>query len=520
MFFIVAALIAAFPAEAPTSVRAQNPCDNLVVPRLTRAGAARVTTTYGLSLKNRAAPGSAGATEVALMTYGTTASVIDGPVCNYGYVWWKIELSDGTLGWAAEGGAAGTDYYMEPYAIGLHAYQANADKTSLTHYLVGADGSSQMVNVFSILPATGTPQTVWQPVETTYLGQAIDSVRQNCPDKLTDTTIGNAGTLEAAVLLPLPTLEYEYYPSPEGNRLLLVRHQHLLMPRCDNVLPERVGISTVSVLDANGVETVLFPFPQHGSVPQSADVYRGGDPTEWNVYLDEVLWSPHGQYIAFVASYRYPCNRKDCFRSHLYVSNLETGQLYILGEARHVGWASGGERINFFRQTTGADGKTLAYLYTAKPDGTDRQEVWLPGGAVYISDTRAPLGFPWNDGGTQIMVGNAGVKEVMLFTLVNRSFSPPVRVPDNMPLENRLSVHIMQGDQTFFWSTIRGEFAVQNTRTGNWTDLNSTLATTGVAPIRVRPFPLVDKALVEMSNGTAYILDITADLLIPVTFGP
>ncbi len=135
------------------------------------------------------------------------------------------------------------------------------------------------------------------------------------------------------------------------------------MPRCDNVVPERAGISTVSILDASGVETVLFPFPQHGSVPESTDSYTDGEPTEWNVYLDEVVWSPQGKYIAFVASYRYACNRQDCYRFHIYVSNLDTGQLYILGEGRHVGWSSGGERINFFRLVTGTDGNSAAHLY-------------------------------------------------------------------------------------------------------------------------------------------------------------
>ena len=84
--------------------RAQNPCDGVVTPRLSVGNAASVITTYGLSLKNMAAPGAAGATEVELLTYGTVATVLEGPSCGYGYVWWKLSLSNGTVGWAAGSG--------------------------------------------------------------------------------------------------------------------------------------------------------------------------------------------------------------------------------------------------------------------------------------------------------------------------------------------------------------------------------------------------------------------------------
>ncbi len=56
------------------------------------------------------------------------------------------------------------------------------------------------------------------------------------------------------------------------------------------------------------------------------------------------------------------------------------------------------------------------------------------------------------------MVGNAGVAEVMLFDLADRSFTTPVLLPDLMPQPNRLSVHLIHGEKTYFWTTIRGEF--------------------------------------------------------------
>lgn len=282
-------LFALVAAARPAPIRAQNPCDGLVTPRLGTGGAARVIATYGLSLKDRAATGAAGSTEVAQMPYGTVAGVSEGPACNFGFVWWKLQLPNGTEGWAAEGGS-GADYYLEPFSVGLDMYKPGADASHLMHYFVNPDGFGQVMGQFTIQPQNGTPQTTWQQVEIDWLGQALVSLNQQCLDRLATSDLGSATTLDAALQLPLPALEYEYYPSPDGNRLVLVRHQELRVPRCDNVVPERAGISTVSILDASGVETVLFPFPQHGSIPESTDSYTDGEPSEWDVYLDEVVW--------------------------------------------------------------------------------------------------------------------------------------------------------------------------------------------------------------------------------------
>lgn len=502
------------PTATPAS--AQSACDGLVAPRLTIGGSARVTSPYGLSLKNQPMTGAAGATEVKLMGYGSVATVLDGYRCNLGYIWWELSLPDGSTGWAAEGDASG--YFMEPTTVGLHLYQPNADGTQIAHYFVTPDGTAQRQGGFSIAPVTATPREAWQQVEIDRLGQALDSVHSRCPARLAGTPFENLD-LDGALSLALPPLEYDFYPSPDGTRLLLVRHLHLRLPRCDTVVPERVGISRVSVLDASGTETPLFPFPQHGSVPASEDRYAPGVPDSWNVYLDEVVWSPQGKYIAFVAAYRDQCSGQPCYRFQLYVSNLDTGQLYILGEGRHVGWTNGGEGINAFRLVTGDDGRQVAHLFTMRPDGTDRQEIWLPGGAVYVSDSQQGLGLPWNDSGTRVMVANAGMGEVMLFNLSDRAFTPAVTVPDLMPQPNRLSVNLIRGETAFLWTTIRGEFVTQNVRTGDWVPLHSDLATTGVAPVRVRPFATGNKALVEMADGSAYVLDINADQLIPVALG-
>ncbi|MBN1566077.1 MAG: hypothetical protein JXA10_19715, partial [Anaerolineae bacterium] len=424
-------------------------------------------------------------------------------------------LANGTSGWAAEGSA--TDYYLEPVVVGRHLYQKRDNGAAIDHYFVTPDGLAQLQNTFTIPPLNGTPQSVWQQVEIDYLASAIETIPTNCPEKLAGTAFENV-TLEQALQINLAPYDYDFYPSPDGEKLALVRHQHLRIPRCDNVVPERTGVSTVVVIDASGATTELFPFPQHGTVPEAGDVYRGGEPSPFSVYFEDVSWSPNGSYIAFSTAYRYACNRQDCYRLYLYVANLDTGQLYVLGEARRIGWTNGGDGINFFRLLSDDAGNQAPHLYTARPDGSARQEIWLPGGATYVSDVKELLNLPWTDGGTRVMVLNAGGGEVMLFNLEDRAFTPVVALPDLMLPENRLAVYALKGDKVYLWATIRGEFVRQNARTGDWFELESELATTGIAPVAVRPFDDDVHMLIEMKDGSAYVLNIDTDELVPVVF--
>jgi len=118
-----------------------------------------------------------------------------------------------------------------------------------------------------------------------------------------------------------------------------------------------------------------------------------------------------------------------------------------------------------------------------------------------------------------VMVGNAGLGEVMLLNVADRAFTPPIAVPDLMPQPNRLAVHLVRGETALLWTTIRGEFVVQDVRTGHWQRLQSELASTGIAPRRVQVFGMGDAALIEMADGSAYLLDLGADRLTAVVMG-
>lgn len=504
---------ALLPVSAPA--RAQDACAGLVEPRLEIGGLGRVTSPYGVSLKDRPATGAAGSVEVTLMPPGTAFTVIDGPRCANNYRWWQVRLANGTTGWAAEGDAA--NYFLEPNIVGLDLFVPRADRTEIMHTFVLPDGRAQAREPFPVAPVNATPAEVWQQVEIDRLVPAVEQARQNCPQRLIGTPFADLASAENALQLPLPPLDYDVYPAPDGSRLLLVRHLHLLVPRCDHALPERIGISRVVVLDADGTETELFPFAQHSDIPASEDQYPADTIDAWPIYLDEVVWAPDGRHIAFVAAYRDTCGEAACYRFHMYVAALETGQLYILGEGRHVAWTDGGARLMFFRVLSDAEGRRVPLLFSARPDGTDRQEIWLPGGALYTSTTQTPLGLPWNASGTRLIVGNAGgTSEVMVFNTGDKGFTPPVGVPEMaMPL-NRLSVHLVQGETSYLWTTIRGDFIVQNIRRGDSVRLNSALGSVGVPLVRVEPFATGEAALAVMADGSAYVLDIGADTLTPV----
>jgi hypothetical protein len=508
-------LVPRVPGALPDSpAHAQDPCEGIVAAQLEAGGAGRVQASYGVKLKDQPATSAAGGRDLQLLPFGVVVQVTGGYECNYGYRWWPVTVADGTTGWVAEGDSA--NYFVAPHTIALHTFRIRDEGRQVMRYVVTPDGYAERDITFDVTPVETTIGEAWQPVEIEHLTSALDTLRAECPDRLTSTVWESLDTPDAVEGVTLPPLDYDVYPAPDGDRLLLVRHLTLDVPRCSTVIPETVGISRVSILSTDGTETALFPYPQHGSVPESQDRYTLSAPDRPNVYLDEVAWSPDGQHIAFVAAYLDTCEGEGCYRFHIFVWNTATGQLYVLGEGRHMGWANGGARLNFFRLIADADGNRLPRLYTTRPDGSDRQEIWLPGGAVYVSSEQTPLGFPWNTSGTRVLVGNAGVEEVMLFNLADRDFTPPVTLPDTMPHVNRLDVHLVRRESTLLWTTIRGEFVTQDVTSGEWTPLESEVASLGVAPIAARPFYDGAHALIDMGNGTAYVLDFQADELAQV----
>lgn len=87
-------------------------CSDAPPPRLEAEASGQVTPgVRGLRL--RALP-AVGAGTLLNINDGTAFTVISGPSCNGGYNWWRVELSNGTRGWLAEG--TWSQYYVMPTA--------------------------------------------------------------------------------------------------------------------------------------------------------------------------------------------------------------------------------------------------------------------------------------------------------------------------------------------------------------------------------------------------------------------
>lgn len=70
-----------------------------------------VRVTAGLSNRLRSGPSTSN-TVLSMMTAGTQMEIIGGPSCADGYVWWNVRVSDGRVGWTAEGPIG--ELWLEP----------------------------------------------------------------------------------------------------------------------------------------------------------------------------------------------------------------------------------------------------------------------------------------------------------------------------------------------------------------------------------------------------------------------
>jgi serine/threonine protein kinase len=103
------------PPLQPTTTATSTPlpdCNDSPPTRLQINDKVRVTVASGEPLRIRIHPGIAFQI-IDTIPEGTTMTIIDGPECEDGYMWWKIDNSEGLIGWAAEGD--NEKYYIEPW---------------------------------------------------------------------------------------------------------------------------------------------------------------------------------------------------------------------------------------------------------------------------------------------------------------------------------------------------------------------------------------------------------------------
>jgi hypothetical protein len=97
------------PTLAPTPT-VDTTCWAAPMPRLQPGDAAQVANTVS-AVRLRILP-AVGAGEAGLLRPGAAFTVLDGPLCNTGYHWYRVEVSGSTSGWIAEG--EGQTYWLQP----------------------------------------------------------------------------------------------------------------------------------------------------------------------------------------------------------------------------------------------------------------------------------------------------------------------------------------------------------------------------------------------------------------------
>lgn len=84
------------------SVRMQA-CDGALVTRLQNSEDACVVPLSGSALRFRSEPGFGEESVIGFLESGQRLDILEGPVCEDGYFWWRLSTSEGETGWAAEG---------------------------------------------------------------------------------------------------------------------------------------------------------------------------------------------------------------------------------------------------------------------------------------------------------------------------------------------------------------------------------------------------------------------------------
>ncbi|PJF23201.1 MAG: hypothetical protein CUN56_02120 [Phototrophicales bacterium] len=104
------------PSRTPTGTPTPTPplhCPGALVSRLAVDSGGRVTLYPNQPNNLRDAPTTSGQ-KIGEIPPGGEFRVIDGPVCNDGYAWYRVDYQ-GTIGWTAESGDG--DYWLEPWEI-------------------------------------------------------------------------------------------------------------------------------------------------------------------------------------------------------------------------------------------------------------------------------------------------------------------------------------------------------------------------------------------------------------------
>lgn len=507
-------------------------CTGLVQPRLVTGTTARATFNDGIGLVFRDAPGTQEGISNVIdnLPEGVIFTVIGAaPSCADGYVWWESRLPDGREGFLAEGSAANGGYFVEPWEVGLDVFEPDpANPKQMNRYFVDTRGTRQVRSPMIVAPTLGTNiGALWQEPEIVLANDAMNLIKANCPDLLADPQRTALQSLTDIRALEMPSPSVAYYPAPDGSRILAFHEFLYALPPCGGA-DVTYGTTYVSLSDVNSSQ-IVFPFSQHGDPPPSTQCGPQVDSPRPNqmTYVDEIAWSQDSRYVALGVRYLRDSSQFPCAYYHVFVVNTSTLSVTYIGEGRRLGWGQGGRRLRFVsveRSDPNADG--VEHLYSVLPDGSDRLEIFIPGGATWLpgalDTTLATL--PWTAAGDKLLVCNGRVYhcgETTVFRIIDSGFeATPIIAPDATQLGTTLaSVHFVLGDTQLLWASTDGGLFIQPIKgenAGRWTRLAASLN----SPIvRVEPVDSGVGAVLWLADGQVVYLDILADRLTSVSGG-
>jgi hypothetical protein len=471
-----------------SSANAQDSCDGLVTPRLEASSTARIIANDGIGVVFRDGAGTS-TNVIDNLPEGEILTVTGNRTCADGFVWWPVRRLDGTAGFVAEGGAVANGYFLEPFEIGLHLFFENG---GLEYYFVDAQGRVDQRTTYPLEVATAPLADVWQPPEVATANEQLIACTDFLPPELAGVT--------AVESLPLPTRQSDYYPSPDGEYVLAFHNFLLSIPDCTGQ-DERFGTTYVTLVDEFG-ETSLFPFSQHSNPPTSPFCQPPFvDEPAYRTYIENVVWSPAGNYAALEVRYLRDSDQFPCAYYHIFLIDVEDATIQYVDVGQRVGWTEGGRRLYYIRnERTDPNTAGIQRMLSVRPGGGDVEEITLPEGTV-------ALGHPLAQENTRILLCmSVDCTQVATFSLENQTLSTAVDVPYPAGVA---SIHYAS-DQ-LVWLGTAGQVVLQSITTG---ELFPIANIPPVADVQVMPLGL--GVVLQLDDGRFFFLDTVTSNTTPI----
>lgn len=535
---VLTLMLAIFIPSSTISAQA-SACDGLVPARLNIGATARVVYNGdGLGTEVRDNPGNelSGSRFIRAVPEGTVFTLLEGPICLDGAVWWRASLPEGIDVWVAEGDSRG--YFLEPFILGAEILRPDANNPQLLNRnFVTYSGEVTPLPPFEIPESEAAPaRDIWQQPDIDAANVELANRRSQCPQVLEGTPwqgVSDAGDVLVA------EADYEYIPAPDGKRAFLIRHWVVQLPTCGGAPGSYYGISKTYLLGENRL-TEFFPYGQHTPTSSrvacmSPDVSNAS----WATHLSEIVWSPDADTVALVARYlETGADQRLCAYYFIFLVDIFNGQVSAITEGRHVFWGGGGSRlyyVKFLVDNTSYNIQQEQLMVLSNGQSTPVNipqisgEGGVSGGAQFVPSAFNSVGvmLPASSSGTQVLVCNtlSGCPETLEFDVTRNAFSnTPMELPDGLLPRQIAEVHYVLDDTRLLWLTTDGKVYIQSLRDPNigvWVliSLDSVAAPeTQVTDIILLPTGL--SAVLELNTGDYVLLNTLSREVQLLAFNP